>query len=120
MPKHQLKCHVCGWIERIPGGSRQNVILETGLRPREIACIDSHTCVSAGWALALHRTRRSTSWWSWARKHPTPAAAELQCTSTTTIKVKVLFSVMMIWSSYSSEDVCDSNVSVPRTLDVNE
>ena len=25
-------CHLCGWIERIPGGTRQHDGLETGLR----------------------------------------------------------------------------------------
>ena len=31
-------CHLCGWIERIPGGTRHNDGLETGLwslRPRD-------------------------------------------------------------------------------------
>ena len=33
---HPHKCHLCGWIERIPGGTRQNDGQETGLG-REIS-----------------------------------------------------------------------------------
>ena len=30
-PDPGRRCHLCGWIERIPGGTRQNDGLETGI-----------------------------------------------------------------------------------------
>ena len=37
---HPHKCHLCGWIERIPGGARENDGLETGIMEAAAARIE--------------------------------------------------------------------------------
>ena len=75
-PIHPHKCHLCGWIERIPGGTRQNDGLETGIMGATAATL-AWSCparyTKAVWKDASTRTGFGWHWdhtyWGGAPKY---------------------------------------------------